>query len=373
MKRCLDGHEACRGGSDTAVGSWVPTRLIDVADDAVRLVELKDVVQDGEDRRYVALSHCWGKILIIRTLLENYEQHKRNIDSGKLSKTFREAIHVTRKLGLRYIWIDSLCIIQDSKSDWEAEAATMCDVYRNAVVTIAAASAPGGDVGCFQDRDGIVQLPFLVDISSTASEPNVDTEKPRQLVFTSYGRTQQADGPIAEPPLYGRSWVLQEQLLSPRMLIFDDLQLRWECNASHGSERTPLGGISRHIGHHKAIRTGIFASDEFFSIPSMADKAQAAKYQLQYWMHTVMDYTHRGMTKPSDRLVAIDGIAQALSRHTTQTYYAGLWSQDFWLGLLWSIPHTAEYTPTTTDAFDFDANPHVRHADAIAPSWSWTS
>ncbi|KAJ4293210.1 hypothetical protein N0V90_008492 [Kalmusia sp. IMI 367209] len=364
LNKCLDEHESCQKISTVTSTSWLPTRLIDVADNNIRLIETREAIKDGEDRRYVSLSHCWGKIFIIRTLLENYEEHKKSIDPEKLSKTFREAIHVTRKLGFRYIWIDSLCILQDSKSDWEAEAATMCDVYRHAVLKIAAASASGGDIGCFQDRDGLLQFPFLVDLPS-------DNTNPRRLLFTSYGRTQNASGPSVEPPLYGRSWVLQEQLLSPRMLIFDGLQLRWECN--HGSERTPLGGLSRHIGNQKVVRAGIFNDEEFFDMADMTDHELAARYQLQYWVHTVMDYTHRGMTKASDRLVAIEGIAQALSRHTDKQYYAGIWSQDFWLGLLWSISHTNEYTPTTADAFDLEINEHVRHEQDIAPSWSWVS
>lgn len=373
LDRCLDQHEECRLVSRPAEDSWLPTRLIDVSNDTIRLIETKESIKSGDDRQYISLSHCWGRIVILRTLLENLEQHKESIDPEALSKTFREAIHATRKLGFRYIWIDSLCIVQDSKSDWEAEAATMCDVYRNATLKVAAASASGGDMGCFQNRDGLLQFPFLVDVPLATPQIETDIVKSRQLLFTSYGRTQQPGGPVVEPPLYGRSWVLQEQLLSPRMLIFDGLQIRWECNASHGTERTPLGGLSRHIGHQKVVRAGIMNNQEFFSIPGVANKTEAARFQLQYWMHTVMDYTHRGMTMASDRLVAIEGIAQALCSHTKKKYYAGIWEQDFWLGLLWSISHTNEYTPTTADAFDLERNRSVRHKESIAPSWSWAS
>lgn len=372
LDNCVDSHYKCRQHYSPGEDTWLPTRLIDVANDTIRLIETKDSICASNDRRYVSLSHCWGKIQIIRTLSENLDDHKDHIDPSTLSKTFREAIHVTRKLGFRYIWIDSLCIIQDNKSDWETEAATMCDVYRNAVFKIAAASAPGGNVGCFHARDGLAQWPFLVKLpySLASKSENGTAASPKSLVFTSYGRTQPF---MVEPPLYGRSWVLQEQLLSPRMLIFDGPQLRWECNTSHGSERTPLGGLSRHIGYQKVVRTGIFNDGEFFTIPDMENKENAARYQLQYWAHAIMDYTHRGMTHASDRLIAIEGIAQALSRHTTKKYYAGLWDQDLWLGLLWSISHANEYTPTTTDAFDMENNKHVRHEEETAPSWSWVS
>ncbi|KAL5373840.1 hypothetical protein DPSP01_012375 [Paraphaeosphaeria sporulosa] len=371
LKTCLDTHDKCRHESNSGANSWLPTRLIDVANDTIRLIETKEAVHAGDDRRYVSLSHCWGRVQIIRTLVKNLQEHKNRIDPKLLSKTFQEAVHVVRKLGYRYIWIDSLCIIQDDKSDWEAEAATMCDVYRNATLKIAAAPTSGGDVGCFQARDGLIQFPFLVELpSSPVSESKGDPTPPRSLIFTSYGRTEHS---TVAPPLYGRSWVLQEQLLSPRMLIFDGPQIRWECNTSHGSERTPLGGISRHIGHSKVLRAGIFNNEEFFSIPDIASTENAARYQLQYWMSTVMDYTHRGMTKVSDRLVAIEGIAQALSRHTKKKYYAGIWEQDLWLGLLWSIAHENEFSGDVPDAFSLEHNPRVRHENAIAPSWSWVS
>jgi hypothetical protein len=157
------------------------------------------------------------------------------------------------------------------------------------------------------------------------------------------------------------------------MLIFDGCQVRWECLCSHGSERSPKGGMSRHIGHHQSIRTGINDDTEFFDLPQYDDKDFASRGQLQHWCYTVMDYTHRGMTVSSDRLVALDGIVQALGKHTKMEYYAGLWEEKFSLGLLWSISHTNEYTPTTTDAFNLKKNERVRHEEDLAPSWSWVS
>ncbi|KAF2643257.1 HET-domain-containing protein [Massarina eburnea CBS 473.64] len=321
LKSCLNNHAKCREISPILQSPFVPTRLIDVSNNAVKLVESKNVFKEGDDRSYVSLSHCWGVVHIIRTLRENYDAHLQNIDPDQLSKTFREAVHATKKLGLRYVWIDSLCIIQDDKADWEKEAATMCDVYRNAVFKIAAAHAAGGDTGCFIDRDGLLHFPFLVDILPSGL-PSGST-KPHRFQFDSYSREQGLGGP--DPPLYGRAWVLQEQLLSPRMLIYDGSQVRWECASGHGSERSPLGGMSRHIGHQRSIRAGIFDPEEFFDLPQIDDKHFAARFQLQNWCYGVMDYTHRGMTQPSDRLVAIHGIAQALDRHTTREYYAGIW------------------------------------------------
>lgn len=257
------------------------------------------------------------------------------------------------------------------------EAATMCDVYRFADFTIVAAHASGGEVGCFRERDGITHFPFFVEIPGTKAEKIDAAATKARILFDSYGRTKGGFG--VEPPIYGRAWVLQEQLLSPRMLIFDGPQIRWECVCSHGSERSPRGGMSRHAGHMKAIRMGVLDDVDFFT---EMEKGRALdpdplhrNIRHQYWLNVIMNYTHRGMTAKSDRVVALDGIARALSQKTDEEYVAGLWKGYLRTGLLWGIPHYKEYTPTVEDAFDFDdpRNSLVRHKEPVAPSWSWMS
>jgi len=350
--------------------SFVPTRLLDVSSGSIRLIETELEIDTTTDRRYVALSHCWGLIPIIRTLKDNYSDHRRCVSAEQLSKTFREAIHATRKLGYRYIWIDSLCIIQDDGDDWTKEAETMCDVYQCATLTIAAAHAPGGDVGCFAERDGLLNLPFYIELP-----PSNSMLTPSKLQFTSYGRVGALAG--GDPTLFGRAWVLQEQLLSPRMLMFDGNQLGWECLSMYGSEKTPTSGTMRHSQYHKAIRAGIMEDSEYFYLPDPVDNIWSHGYwsQLkhQYWCNLVMDYTHRGMTKSKDRLVALAGIAKALGQHTESKYWAGLWSKYFTTGLLWSLAHSDIFQIAAAKGFDFEANEKVRHEQSLAPSWSWAS
>ncbi|GME25360.1 HET-domain-containing protein [Neofusicoccum parvum] len=367
LRRCLRTHDGCSKFQSSP--PFMPTRVLDVSGGEVRLVETKQESIPEPDQRYVALSHCWGAVQIITTKKATLQDRLTQISTADLSKTFQNAVEVTRKLSFRYLWIDSLCIVQDDGADWEKEAAQMCKIYQNATLTIAAAHAPGGDVGCFKERDGLLQLPFILDFPPTGEST---TGSPARVLFTSYGRSEGVGGP--EPPLYGRAWVLQEQILSARMLIFDGAQLRWECLSGHGSERSPTGGISRHLGHHKTIRQGLAdAGRDYFTLPGF-DAAFAARAQHQEWCYAVMDYTHRGMTQPADRLVAVAGIAAALAARTRDRYLAGLWRGLLWLGLLWSIPHEeVEYTPTTVGAFDMDRNPSSRHAAPVAPSWSWVS
>ncbi|KAF2848670.1 HET-domain-containing protein [Plenodomus tracheiphilus IPT5] len=362
-KTCVYNHGKCRPPMSANAALFLPTRLLDVSDGAIRLIETVHEIAESADKNFVALSHCWGLVPIIRTVKANYDEHRQGIAPEQLSKTFREAIHTTRKLGYRYIWIDSLCIKQDDPTDWAAEAATMCDVYQCAVLTIAAAHAPGGDVGCFAERDGLLHLPFYVELP---------TNPMTRVQFTSYGRTKEVGG--GDPALYGRAWVLQEQILSPRMLIFDGQQIKWECLTMHGSESSPTSGTTRHSLYQKHIRSGIMDDVEYFDF---GDEETAyisgARLKHQYWCYVVMDYTHRGMTMSKDRLVALAGIGKALGRHTKSEYKAGLWSDYFTIGLLWSIAHNEIFLMSAATNFDIEKNEKIRHKEDLAPSWSWAS
>ena len=345
----------------------------------IKLIETNQSNIRDVDRRYLALSHCWGKIKIITTEKESFETRKEGIDPDTLSKTFRDAVEVTRTLGFRYLWIDSLCIIQDDRDDWATESEQMCHIYRDAVLTIAAAHAPGGDVGCFYERDGLVQYPFCIDLPNRAVAGDSKKSNSLHVLFQFLGRSESRLYNV-EPPLYGRAWVLQEQILSSRMLIFDGPQLKWECLSRHGSERDPVGGATRHKGHLRTLQTGIREPKEFFNFPEHVsanlshDPRYESRFQHMEWHMAVSDYTHRGMTKSSDRLIAIAGIADAVKVKTKNEYLAGLWKDELWIGLLWSVPQLpGEFLGVVSNAFDFERNEKVRHEPSLAPSWSWAS
>jgi hypothetical protein len=370
VKTCIANHESCRTLVKAHAKSFVPTRLLDVSNNSIRLIESHRELDRDNTRDFVALSHCWGLVPIIRTLKQNYADHRKQIAPELLSKTFREAVHTTRKLGYHYIWIDSLCIIQDDGDDWAKEAATMCDVYQSAVLTIAAAHAPGGDVGCFVERDGLLQMPFYIKLPSVNAN-----DVPKRIQFTSYGRANATSG--GDPVLFSRAWVLQEQLLSPRLLIFDGKHLGWICMTMHGSEGTPTSGATRHSLYQKAIRAGILDDYEFFDdrnagADGYGDHTFWARIKHQYWCNLVMDYTHRGMTKSKDRLVALAGVAKALSRHTKSEYWAGLWSDAFTTGLLWSLSHNERFL-MYSEVFDVTKLASIRHEQPLVPTWSWAS
>jgi hypothetical protein len=141
---CEGRHGRCK----QPVSTHFPTRLIDVGlgekTDTVNLVD--DIHGTG---RYVALSHCWGTgNHILQTTRENYQQRLEGILEQDLPKTFLDAVQITRGLGIQYLWIDSLCVVQDDLVDWESEAAKMANVYSGAWLTISATQASDSNLGC---------------------------------------------------------------------------------------------------------------------------------------------------------------------------------------------------------------------------------
>ncbi|KAG4431636.1 hypothetical protein IFR05_012878 [Cadophora sp. M221] len=130
----------------------LPTRLVDIGSvDGIECPKL--ILSTGECGLYTALSHCWGGETPLRTTMASIEQYCLGLPINIIPKTFLDAMTITRELGFRYLWIDSLCIIQDSKLDWEQESAVMDDVYRNATVTIAAAASQDSKAGIFDAQE----------------------------------------------------------------------------------------------------------------------------------------------------------------------------------------------------------------------------
>lgn len=164
IDECVDNRVQCGGRGDC---SWKPTRLLDLGQDATQLkphlILSKEHFMESsisEERcrstsseHYMTLSHCWGSNEILRLLRGNLDSLCKSIRLESLPKTFKDAMRITRDLGIRYLWIDSLCIIQDSPDDWLQEAAAVSYVYKNSFCNIAATGAADGSQGCFFSRN----------------------------------------------------------------------------------------------------------------------------------------------------------------------------------------------------------------------------
>jgi hypothetical protein len=230
-------------------------------------------------------------------------EHLVNVQVEKLPRTFQDAITFTRRLGLRYLWIDSLCIIQDDSDDWAREASGMMEVYINCYVCIAANQAKG-------QGDGFLLRESPLYTSMTLMERREDVERRVQLyihpllpelhLLWTLDRRE-----LRGAHLQSRAWALQERILAPRVLHFTEEQIHFECNTHFISED---GYQMHHRIKHRYLSPG------YSHIVGR-----------QPWYRIVTNYSSRSLTKPSDRLPAMSGIAKHFSAQgKSDKYRAGL-------------------------------------------------
>lgn len=215
LRICDETHD-CQTQQAKEGKNALPTRVIDVGDQTTPQLRLLD----GNLRRqgrYVALSHRWGKL----DEADKYCTYKHNITAFRegmhfddLPQTFKDAVKVTRGLNIQFLWIDSLCIIQDDAKDWEAESERMEDVFSSAYCTIAASSANSSLEGFLQTRR---QRECV-----TLRSPKLGT-----LYLCKAIDNFQKD--VEQGELNKRGWVLQERALSRRSIHFTSNQVYWEC------------------------------------------------------------------------------------------------------------------------------------------------
>lgn len=230
---CHREHTRCSQNS-AKLGNWHPTRLIDLGPTGSSYWRLYSTVHDGpllSVAKYIALSYRWGpkpRLLLKSSTIQDFRQGH---SIKTLSKTFRDLAAVAREFSVRYIWIDALCIIQDSREDWEVEALKMRQVYANASCTVAATASTDEEGGLFRLRDPKSILPGLV---------NVSTDRSSVQMMCIFERNYWNEN-IFAGPLHKRGWVFQERHLSPRVLYFGNSQVLWECFQEAKCEGFPQG------------------------------------------------------------------------------------------------------------------------------------
>jgi hypothetical protein len=370
IKACVDGHENCQlgytreevqfAGAEDDEGarlrakyaeedSELPTRVIDVEafEDGVRLVETASV---GGRGCYIALSHVWGKTQHLTTKHATYKDRLTNIPLLTLPKTFQDAVIITRSLGVRYLWIDSLCIIQDSLPDWAYESARMASVYMNAYVTISATSAIDGDGGCFIPRRAPPSSVSLSYISTVYGIPDGS--------WTIHNRNTSWHQNVRCSVLASRAWTLQEKYLARRTLHFAVDQVSFECNTGFEFETQRPG--------QKSTSASVPFQFLYWMLVSFRKRRDALDLLLppmvmQTWSKLVEDYTTRKLTFEKDKLPALEGLAQRVASLTLDQYCFGLWRANIDMGLMW---RTAPYE---------DVHERRGRIAGRTPSWSWAS
>lgn len=343
VARCSSGHSICTPQSST--GFFRPTRLLDTcsSDDmsTITLVESSELRSLRSRSRYLALSHCWGGNDPVVLTSINKDSFKSGIHLSELPKTFQHAVALARFVHVRYLRIDSLCIIQDSYTDWESEATTMKDVYRHAFFTIAATGAETFDDGLYFHRDVDLVRAVTLAISWQGLPSGIYTICEFELTIEN----------IVYAPLNKRAWVVQERLLSLRTLHFGREQIAWECQTLRACETFP-GEQPRACGDFSDVNLRFRLQ---YDVMNLARKT---------WPLIAQTYAGCHLTKETDKCIAISGIVEEISMATKDLYLAGLWKGSFVPQLCWIVNHLENQQRRRTP---------MRPLMYRAPSWSWLS
>ncbi|KIV84548.1 hypothetical protein PV11_00322 [Exophiala sideris] len=334
LPRCC--QSISQGPQDSGSRSFplLPTRVIDLGlghpYSSAKSIRLH-LATLSERAPYVALSHRWGLGLKERmpsmTTLANISQQCAKIDFNDLPRTFQDAVKVTRMLGIHYLWIDAICIIQDDPRDWRLQSTKMGFIFEHASVTIAAHSSRNS-------ADGFLRRRKVPECALTQAW---DYNGAFEMVYMSEPKLTFA-GNIGKSEINHRAWCLQELCLSRRIMHFVEDEVMWEC-------------------FHKPV-----------NLPGNQTPAQVLRIteslrELPNWLSIVEHYSSCKMTYRKDKLAAIAGLARLWAiksgAASTGSYHSGIWEDNLYTGLLWMNAGT-------------DGNRLVKTWQPV-PTWSWAS
>ncbi|RGP79327.1 hypothetical protein FLONG3_2556 [Fusarium longipes] len=340
-----EGHEECRYSRDTVL----PTRILRVGANEGAACPIQLHINEKDlCGSYLALSYCWGPLQsssrrnnLSQLEHKNLRDLQKEIKMEDLEQTVQDAVYMTRQLGFDYLWVDRFCILQDDDEDKKREFSRMATTYKNAVLTLAAATAEAASEG-FLNRGSKTQTPFLPD--QKFEIPMDDGRK--GAIYLSERLYQPAH------PLDTRGWTLQEFMLSSRMLIFSDYQLLWQCKQT---ELQSVTGDEDGLEYQQHLESLPWAAFEDTSGPSFGAHDSEKLY---LWKTILRQYTERNLTNAEDRLPAITGIIVELQSVWKDTAIYGHWKE-------WFIQLLAWYKP--------EDEPAKERFLRRAPSWSWAS
>jgi len=350
LEECESNHAECAspfihqsisvpmvdGSESSQSGNTLPSRLINVGPGKESCSPFLWETE-GKKGRYAVLSYSWGRSSSFKTKKSTYNDRLKGFDVAQLPNTIRDAVFITRELGLQFLWVDALCIIQDDDADWATESARMDGIYGNAVITIAAAASKDKWEGCFRNASpAATQTVALTSQCSNGSGIGV------MFISSRIGSVNEV---LERSQLCSRAWTLQERACSRRSINFAQDQLYWECQrhctAEDGMVFTERSAINKCLSTISVLPT----KSRFSSV-------------MTCWHWLVTEYSQRELFAKSDKLPAISGLASQIQRHTGAQYLAGLWREDLPRAFLWHISSEDTSAPATKWR---------------SPSWSWAS
>ena len=361
LKYCQENHD-CKSFQNK-----MPSRLIEITSTSEGTMLRLRKIYTIDHAPFAALSYCWGGEQPMQLTGTNLAEYEHAIPLEDQPQTIKDAIKVCQSIGLGYLWVDALCIVQDDPDDKSVEIDKMPSIYGSAAVTIAAARSPSASLGFLGERYPGGRQGF-------------------KLPYRCYGGAlgainivHLAEGHEAPEPIDERGWTLQERLCSTRILEFGTRQTRWICpetrsfgsdaeahnaheNFTDGWRKTTKYGEKRRVEglDLDRIRTARDTID-FYGRPRNS-RSKDYSNAMEHWEQICRTFTQRALTLSSDRALAISGIARIFAELTGDQYVAGLWKSCLHATLLWKIEFSK-------------VNPKVisRPATYQGPSWSWLS
>lgn len=356
LNTCKNEHTECKVSSRNPL---LPTRLIylDMSRDSSlshmgnTSLQPRLISTDGReysDCRYITLSYRWPEDFPIeaKSTRENIREQMRGLNTSRLPQMFNDVFQIAVKTGISYVWIDSLCILQDDPKDWSREAALMAHVYQYAEFTVAAAVPPTKpDLGLFRHRDPSDVLSARLAGLRTHQE---DRYPGHEVVVMK----PQKEETYKDGPLISRGWCFQERELSQRVVHYTETQALWECRTLRASEDRP------------SMETFSTSRGDWNS--RMLDREIETDNVKYFWHEVVEYYSARQLTVCTDKLPALAGLAATTRNYLPANcrYLAGLWEHDeFERDLIWSSKEGGDGMTVT----------NTRYPDYVAPTWSWAS
>ncbi|KAK0649108.1 heterokaryon incompatibility protein-domain-containing protein [Cercophora newfieldiana] len=345
IQDCIDNHGDCPKPSLS-----LPARILDVGTPGTADIRL--LANDSKAQgHYAALSYCWGQRKPLKLAEATYAKFVSGFPYTELPKTFQDAVSATWSLGLKYLWIDSLCIIQDSKADWEAQCSQMADIYAGSFVTLAADASKDCESGFLTERKTPTSVSAQLPGNSQAPPITLFAYRNSTGENLRYCLSFRFRQDHITSPLFKRAWVFQEMMLSGRVLHFDAYKTLMECWAFTRTEMAHFPIIANRDRTH-------VENTSKASFSKIMKNASTTNDWYLHWLDLLQDYAGRQLTIKADRLPALSGLASRVHRVTGDRYLAGVWMSHLPEALIWTEDVPRE---------------HWEPTEYIAPSWSWAS
>ncbi|KAE8363413.1 heterokaryon incompatibility protein-domain-containing protein [Aspergillus caelatus] len=341
LHHCLSSHfDQC---SDNSFDMCLPKRLIDLSQYGRNSRMVKITVDPDINTVYCALSYRWPRKHPMVLKRNNLKKLCEGVSADRLDHSIQDACEIVHALGIQYLWVDALCIIQptdNDDADWCDQAPRMASIYGRALFTIALTDGTRLSKAA-KDR------PFLYDMNSSVPMRECSNAETRFKWLMESGNDDCR--PAGE--LDFRGWTFQENFLSRRIVSLTKSGIYWDCLCEGASARRPvgvMGGVTpdklRDIDNRRVRRLALTPKHGIMD---------PAAYQL--WRSVVEEYTWRKFTRGSDRIIALSGFIERVEAALRDRYDLGIWNNDKLRCLAWSTrwPELG------------------RREDIGTPSWSW--